>query len=68
MKSILVILLLAALALLAGLELACAGLMIVALVLLAGDIVASLPESPCTHNCNQGDNCTCPLASQRRKP
>lgn len=67
MKTILVILLLAALALLAGLDIACAGLMIVALVLLAGDIVASLPESPCNHNCSQGDYCNCELAGRRPK-
>jgi hypothetical protein len=68
MKCILVILLLAALALWAGLLLAAGGLLVVAIVLLVGDLVAMLPESPCTQNCRQGDNCTCPLADRRRQP
>lgn len=67
MKTILVILLLAALALWADLLLASTGLAIVAVALLVGDLVASLPESPCNHNCSQGDNCTCELASRRPK-
>lgn len=66
MKTILCILLLAALALWAGLDLACGGLIVVAVALLVGDLVGELPESPCTHNCSQGDNCTCPLAGRRR--
>jgi hypothetical protein len=65
MKTILCILLAAALALLFGLDLAAGGLIVVAIVLLVGDLVASLPESPCTQNCSQGDNCTCELASRR---
>jgi hypothetical protein len=69
MKTILSLLLLSALALLAGLDLAAAGLLLVAVVLLIGDLVqARLPESPCTHDCSQGDRCSCPLASQRREP
>jgi hypothetical protein len=68
MKTILCILLAAALALLAGLELACGGLIVVAVVLLVGDLVAQLPESPCTHNCRQGRGCDCPLADRRANP
>ena len=69
MKTILVLLLLAALALLVGLDLAAGGLLLVAVVLLIGDLVQGyLPESPCTQDCNQGRACDCPLASQRRKP
>jgi hypothetical protein len=68
MKLPLCILLGALLALWAGLAIAAAGLTIVALVLMIGDLVQGLPESPCTHDCSQGDNCTCQLASRRPKP
>lgn len=68
MKSILVILLLSALACLADLPLAGLGLVLVAAVLLIGDLVQGLPESACNHNCNQGDGCTCRLAKRESEP
>jgi len=68
MKAILVILLLAALALLVDLPIAGLGLALVAFVLLIGDLVQGMPASACTHNCNQGDNCTCRLADHERSP
>lgn len=68
LKLILVILLLAALSLLVDLELAALGLLLVAAVLLVGDLAQTLPESACNHNCNQGDSCTCkpPLQQSNR--
>lgn len=66
-KVILVILLLSALALLLDLPIAGLGLVLVASVLTIGDLVQAMPESACTHNCNQGDNCTCQLANQEQK-
>lgn len=68
MKVILTILLLSAAALFADLTLAALGLVLVASVLMIGDLVQGMPESACTHNCNQGDNCTCQLADQERRP
>jgi hypothetical protein len=60
MKTILSLLFLAVLALLFDLDLAALGLAIVAAVLLIGDLAQSgLPESACTHNCNQRRTCTC---------
>jgi hypothetical protein len=67
-KTILIILLLSAFALLADLPLAGLGLVLVAGVLLIGDLVQSLPESACNHNCEQGDRCTCRLANRERPP
>lgn len=67
MKIILIILLLAALALLVDLPIAGLGLVLVAVVLLVGDLVQRLPESPCNHNRNQGDNCTCLSTVQEPK-
>lgn len=69
MKTILSLLLLSSLAQLVGLDLAAAGLLLVVIVLLIGDLVqARLPESPCTHSCRQGRGCDCELDSQRREP
>lgn len=68
MKTILVILLLSALALLADLPLAGLGLVLVAAVLLIGDLVQGLPASACNQNCSQGDNCNCQLTKQERPP
>ncbi len=68
MKEILGILLLAVVADLAGQSLASVGLAIVGAVLLIGDLVQAAPESACTQNCNQGDNCTCGAAGPGRKP
>lgn len=59
MKTILILLLLAALALVIRLPIAGLGLALVAAVLLIGDLVGGLPESRCTHDCEQGDKCTC---------
>lgn len=63
MKTILIILLLAALALLADLELAALGMALVAFVLLIGDLVQAMPapacNQDCNQDCNQGDTCTC---------
>lgn len=67
MKEILGILLLAVVSDLAGQTLASVGLAIVAAVLLIGDLVQSVPESACTQNCNQGDNCTCGAAGLERE-
>lgn len=68
MKVILAILLLAALGLLIDLPMAGLGLVLVAAVLLIGDLVHAMPEPACTHNCNQGDNCTCRLADHEHSP
>lgn len=68
MKEILAILLLAVVADLVGQPLASVGLAIVAAVLLIGDLVQAVPESACTQNCNQGDNCTCRPAGPGREP
>ena len=68
MKVILTILLLSAAALFADLTLAAFGLVLVASVLLIGDLVQGMPASACTQNCNQGDNCTCRMADQERGP
>jgi hypothetical protein len=60
MKTILSILLLAALATGFDLDLAAIGLAIVAVALMIGDITQSmLPDSACTQSCSQGDFCTC---------
>lgn len=67
MKCILAVLLLAALALAVDLVIAATGLTMVALVLMIGDLVQDLPESPCNHKCRQGRSCTCPLAKQEPK-
>lgn len=68
MKTILTILLLAALAYVADLLLASLGLVLVAGVLLLGDLVQGLPESACNHDCAQGDGCICQLAKRGREP
>jgi hypothetical protein len=64
LKLILVILLLAALSLLLDLELAGLGLVLMAAVLLVGDIAQGMPESACSRNCTQGDNCACQVTAQ----
>lgn len=68
MKVILVILLMSAFALLLDLAIAGLGLVLVASILLIGDLVQAAPESACNQNCGQGDNCTCLLAEPERKP
>lgn len=68
MKAILIILLLSALALIANLPLAGLGLVLVAAVLLIGDLVQALPESACKQDCRQGDNCTCQPVKRERPP
>lgn len=59
MKTILAILVLSMFAFLADLPLAGLGLVLVAAVLLVGDLVQGLPASACNQDCSQGDNCTC---------
>lgn len=66
MKTILIILLLAVLAIVADLPLAGFGLVLVAGVLLIGDLAQGLPESTCNHDCAQGDNCTCTKGAGRQ--
>jgi hypothetical protein len=68
MKEILGILLLAVVSDLIGQSVASVGLAIVAAVLLIGDLVQAVPESVCTQDCNQGDNCTCQPAGPGREP
>jgi hypothetical protein len=67
MKTITIILLLAVLALLVDLPIAGLGLVLVAVVLLVGDLVQLLPASSCNHRCNQGDACTCQSYVQEPK-
>lgn len=59
MKLILFILVLALLALVAGLHLAGAGLAVISLVVLIGDILARQPLPACAGDCNQGRACSC---------
>jgi hypothetical protein len=68
MKAVPIILLLSVLALLGDLTLAGLGLVLVAVVLLIGDLVQCLPDSACKQNCKQGDNCTCMPVKQERQP
>ena len=63
MKTVVFLLFLAVVALLSGLELASFGLGIVAFVLVLGDLSQlGQSETACTHDCQQGDACTCRAA------
>lgn len=68
MKTILTILLLAALALLGDLVLAALGLSLVAAVLLVGDLAQLLPAPSCCGDCDQGRGCSCMPADGKPAP
>jgi hypothetical protein len=67
MRTVSIILLMAMLALVIDLPIAGLGLILVAVVLLVGDLVQCLPETRCNHNCNQGNDCTCQSTVQEPK-